>query len=1634
MGNQFNAVHGLKLDWSQTGGNGDLFYSTREQGVINVQGHQIVNSSKTMFGEFIHISLHPNMADLLQTFFDMWEFSDDNYLSGGLTQQPGYKGDDTYQRSLAQVLGIPVEYFYTHSFALLRFWKHLSTTSITSASISEQFLLELHMANTTGNPDNLVNLFSKYGTHYVSEYQTGNLLYQIIVYEPEFFAVVNQEFPDDEDHRNGPDGDYFRQYTKLHEEHEGDVSTGFSTHIGELLVATQDPALNDLIPLLNDPTYDVNPSILMFMENFTLVTLAEELTQSIQSRIVFKSIHQRIPDRDLMTKSSWERVLRGATYHKFGTTGSPYFEQRFPPSVENFYSTFNPNLVTSTATAYTAIVQMNFDLKDLGQVLNPEYITDLYIFADVLEISAGSTLSVPGTNTVYLVCRQFIAHSRANSVPEILIGSQHSKPTIKIVADSFIGVLRVTYVQANLEHESYINGSVFTLTPDPDHENITSVTTVPEKELKVPNYSTLPELYEMENSTEFWEEWLPQSFEQSMEIALVSSENILNLRADTYSLRTANKVLRWIIKTLSQGGNETSYINSDLEMVLGRAHLLLKTTHPQYARLIVPKLTFPQYQDLYESLLDQVKTYEEKLADITEEINQRKATETIISGQEVLNENIKQIGEFLVEQVETSIQYQKDVTEYHSQIVEMKTIELIDIQAEAQTLLNDTLEMSEEVEAAGDALDAALISWQDRMAAEAMFAVIQVVGGLFTGVGNLVGSLKESPSTKGIKKVAEKVDHVTHIIEQVSYLYSNMYDLKNNIASLNRYFENMPVTVFDEDDFPTDIEWEDFVIEVTSYTEVPGFLPSQVAGEALDFRSASKMLATRGRAYLSAGRKASELQYEILINLMQAEMSSRQVARLEKLKETMALDELTEHQTNTTNLLEVGNILQMQENDVQAKLAQSFLTMDAALQYYYMQAPTAITSYDTLAVQQAASQQINNAIYALESVDSPPHDLASPIVYTIPMVPVRKLRRKEGFHNRVSLTTPSFRDYARVRIIEVRFYISDSVSTDTGKLYINGKTTGDDFQDRDLNRNTKHYTSYPKEYRFVYRYETGEIVVGNRPGQGFENTWIMMTPFSEWVFTIPDVSTNAGFTFTRPLTDLHIEFFLNVVYEPSPVPIGFFSSTPASLVEVMHGRSVISGWDAVLAVDAESINNLWQQKYESEEEDGFIHDFSTGWIFEESDWSIRMKQLNATLAPPRIQFIQNNENRVRLDMNITSGTLQECEYDKDDEELEGCSNFTIPANEGWIYAIMDISKFQGNVSQDQGVIALDFCDAIMTVDVEGITAEEAYKFEQVLEVYFKENVNKGSYELSIIDYITGETPVSLQPDVFYFQTGGFLVDEYTTGLGVLHLFIKTHSPGSTADETTPRDFSVLSIHERVIPIGYGSALFISNRIMFEDFLLPEFTVQIPELSTTLGYADDPPCSEYCAIILKSSVESANWDVEDGLHEDYTTIIVEYTLRVPAYTFHVAGSEVGNLELSWSTSWNQDVYYEWTECPPWCGMPIPYSPEINFIMDGREDSQPAIDENSTVYFPPLSFDTNPLGYEVIDEEAYVRFACDAGIVLANDALNNVVFKVPNISAFALTNLIFPYAKVIHLQQVYIPGDLLLLGNITQDYVP
>ena len=333
-----------------------LFYPVTKSKLFDNIQHETTQTGITYLGGFIQVTYHPDERDLIKTFLSIWHFEDEHRDAAAFTYQPtSTTASQSSMRSYAQLLGITPDNMVGKSYVLARYWKNISKTTMTNADFSN---LTSSAVSSDATSDKITELFSEYVTHYVSGYEIGDLIHQVFVYDKEIDSKDILKFPfQDPAYSFGPKSYAFRQLTQLR---KGDK--GFSREAGRILSASGDAALKNIIPKLKDDIYRVAASIFMFPVSPTADKMTDTLTKTIPIRVFFKPIVNKLLTTESPSKSVWSDVLSATIFQKFGKASPPNFPTTQSLNVEGFYGSFNPDLVTSTATNYVTITQVNFKL------------------------------------------------------------------------------------------------------------------------------------------------------------------------------------------------------------------------------------------------------------------------------------------------------------------------------------------------------------------------------------------------------------------------------------------------------------------------------------------------------------------------------------------------------------------------------------------------------------------------------------------------------------------------------------------------------------------------------------------------------------------------------------------------------------------------------------------------------------------------------------------------------------------------------------------------------------------------------------------------------------------------------------------------------------------------------------------------------------------------------------------------------------------------------------------------------------------------------------------------------------------------------------------------------------------------
>lgn len=263
---------------------------TKTKLLRNIHSITLVNERQS-FGDFIQITYHPDEQDLIKAFFSVWKFEEETRFAGPFTHQPTSTG---MKEIYASLLGISSENLVNKAYVLARYWKTVNTTKITASDLTELTMSSLSPNLTS---DQITDLFVEYGTHYVSGYAMGDMVYQVFVYEKEKAEAVRKRFNfNDPRSTYGPAGFHFRLFTQKVKQ----KNIGYCHEAGTVLSASGDLALIDIKAQLKDDVYNLDESIFMFAAKKDGYKMLESLTSVIPLKIFIKpTINLLIPSENL---------------------------------------------------------------------------------------------------------------------------------------------------------------------------------------------------------------------------------------------------------------------------------------------------------------------------------------------------------------------------------------------------------------------------------------------------------------------------------------------------------------------------------------------------------------------------------------------------------------------------------------------------------------------------------------------------------------------------------------------------------------------------------------------------------------------------------------------------------------------------------------------------------------------------------------------------------------------------------------------------------------------------------------------------------------------------------------------------------------------------------------------------------------------------------------------------------------------------------------------------------------------------------------------------------------------------------------------------------------------------------------
>jgi hypothetical protein len=1650
-------------------------------------------------GEFgIIPDLYPckTWSDVVNVIYNEWKvsspYNEEKTIAGAVVAQLSSSEEETVRQQLASLFGIKEEDALDSAdtgFVVARLLKEISTIKLNdSQQIQLKQLLESDLTKLNDETAQYKDLqldktvkktlsfFNQNGTHYVSEITIGDAIYQVFVYERDNFEKVQQG----QHQWSGTVALGFRYFT----------SNNYTKYHTKMHIFSHDPAFEAIRDNSKDETFGIPESIFeMTRNNFTQLQKLTKLTpvgmqidnianlhspiSETQESVTVRDIqpltvHDLVPDELSDTQEINELptdnlspfldlVSTESLLTKYGTSIKPLLPDTERSVYAELWKPFTPDTVSFALTKYVSLQQMYIHLDDLWKqrLVNRDIVDTLVLIADVVELG-DNVVDLSMIPHVIIVCRLLIANSGGNTTPVIKLSE-----TTFDEKYLYIGQMEGTASFVSIHNRRTVFGGVALRPVKPKDGDNTPGTVEYETYFR----DTFPtEIL----AAETWaSDVILNGLEFMLEAIRISLTNLSQALKPT--AQAAWQSLEWIVNSTriaSKGKNETSL---NFHRIRTQALMVSRSVeNPGSDKEVIPSvpgLNYQVYQPAINSLLSLVDEYQKEQDRVSQLIYRQKSEQQQFRTEQEINNNIKSVAQFLLDQNKALTDKERDMTKIvYNNIDEHKKTEKTRAQQQADDLYKQVTDQLDVVKNKQDSLTKAI---EGRIAREVIFNVINLglgIAGMFSGAQSYQYLSKLSDAGKitdwfqEMENMLKKLDNFIKMVQLISNLIQTQLDTVDKYRTLGNTLTDLPRASLD--DFPTALEWKFFENGVLSIISP---VQSLVPAEASEFLQAARDLAAAGQAYVSAQSTVSRLNYELLENGWRKQVSENQEKRLLALQNKLKTTDLTPGQDYPVDLLHFGSILQTKTNRVLLNLVKTVGLQDASLSYYYIQKPTTVTRFDIISIKETMVQQQQRIINTLTNWPVHPTDIRQPIHYTIPNVLLSYLENPQGHTHEVMLDAPEFINYVRVRVDEIDCRI-DNVQTDTGKIHVQLLAQADLFYDRGLRRETLTFKALPQTIDIVYSLDTGETIINtSKPSEEFRNKWIKMTPFQRWTIALPKTSENKGLRFTDNVkglqhmktTGITLSFKVNAMYSPEKAviramvrPVEFFLRKAAAPpvvapdnIQALKGRSVTNGWDAVVAMSARRITELWAERYEEEAKAAFEGDRTfaqeidtTNTPYEQTTTDPKTyPQVRVTYAlkikvgPPKLNFVYRQNGQAACEVPIINGSLvltTKIYNSKDDKGTALGAPNTIdlqskPDKPVFITGAFALEKAVGEVNNDQVQIdsskgAFGFFGSGVTLDP--VTDSNAAT---ALSTWFKNN-KLNPWILGSL--IRNADQNYLKPRFFNFSTL-FPPPGDDKHEQLLLMFVQTTGAPSTLQVSMPTG---------VWPISqdYDATIFLNSKLIFDNLVKPAISAKLS------CYLDHNQLDSYL-IRGTGNLNAGTLRACDGGFFGIGEICKTTTINVPLDGMSVTPN-MNSLDFNFSKTWSQSFPYTY----------VPFGARKLSVTTGSTDmtvtgSQPMI--------PSLNADTAEISFPSLNPTFNVSFkksstlekifgggwskdsAAEEVTGKIRSKLDGIKFNMNSVSAWAVANLLFPASKTIDLKGVFFSGDLVLIGNVSRKWI-
>ena len=1297
--------------------------------------------------------------------------------------------------------------------------------------------------------------------------------------------------------------------------------------------------------------------------------------------------------------------------------------------------------VSTIATPHINTFKKRIDLAQVQMIAQDE-VKETTLFTNVLSHTSESKTKLPGLDVV-LVSQILDFRSKDGRPRRLQLTDAAFRKYVMRCRDC-LGALLVTDDGGGSRH-TVVDGFRYVLTDGPDGRYGVAA----DLDLRTPPpVELLPRLM---SSFEFAFTYVQ---------AVVSDRRVSNTSGLQILIQ---EFLSWLTEELIPESTARTDALLDLRI---RCLDLAKLVGDPSAGSFVPILPFLDYEKEAEKLLAFVGAIDAEILEHQRQIDYRKQQELLVNVGKDLNEAIIQSGKLLVGIVKAGAAQQERMAEFYDEIVKRQVKEQALQQKKTDGLEQAVNEQRASVLSAVDAYKMAVKEWQKLEWVK--FGLDLSVGLLQLGFSFVIPANAIS-SVVSLGLTGQRIQKLLNVLTATNKLYTDVNKTKQAMENAQGALDKL-----DEFDngVPADLAWDEMD---DNLKEVLATGPDGDVVKVAKARLSKEftILARRGKAWLSALGETQKLSRDIYFNQRQRDMNREQAARLKELEINLDPPKGRPLDRDKIDLIGLTGSLSFMRNQALVMLSTAFTLQDQARQYEFLQPPTPIQSFSLLTFRGAVARQETATVTAKAALARLQSATTTPIEFVIDGVEVESLTGGNAFTVGIRLDSREFLKYVHARVLAVVVRIDGIASTDSSEYLVDLAFGGDPYFDRDTARESMTFRTPPRQRTYEYQLPDNTPKFTDR-GYSWSEGVSPVTPFSAWQISIPPTKTNKGLAFKGTTVRICLSFVLKTRIKDAP-PLRLRAQTDGTLVvptkdelilEMSAQGSVVNGWDVVYNMALDQINATMAAQYEENKRAhpsyGGKINVDTRRLIAGNVYEITRFLMN--YGYPKIAFLQNNDKQVKIEMVISSGSVQKCvqvgNSDPQCDPPQSVENITFTA-------YVPLNRIEGLVKPEKDgaqtfSVILDFTKGSFEVEQIDLNPEQKLAFSEAVKAYFV--FNPVTYLINTLDLSKISTLDAMRPNEFRFKT-------WTTpaNVHILQLFIMTgNRPALHYDRAN------LNNCDEPLPYGYESSMMISSRV-FYDAVLPGSLNQAGWTIAGVPKGGDPA------------------NVRDAWYGKYTSGAARGTLDLlPLYDGYQSGPH--SYKIKWA--WLRIGYVPPPPRFPPAGGPAAYRYSLDWPISGMT-IRPGTDGRMRLalfhqakqnfeysvgtyeYWPGrkdilrYGETTHTTEYNIHidsilpltitkagrDQEIHVDMKnlsvevsghlsgggpsnCDNLEALFNQNLKaqlpDQVKKQMNVgfapvSIFALKNLLFPTKNYIDMQDVAAPGDVLLLGNFKKEGV-